>query len=252
MNEVDIKEIILKSLRDLYVDDTTNSFNGINEAFDFYKVTKTKLLSGNFELRKWATNNNELQLKINKEESINDDNGKIRKVLGIDWDTLDDKFSFDFQQILQAARNLKPTKRNVLKIIGMFFDPLGLIAPIALQPKLLFKKLCLEKFDWDSKLPADHVNVWNKLNELSSLEKISTDRHVLCKCGNKFVQLHGFCDSSAESYCACVYARVVCDHGVSLKLWASKSRLTPVKSHSIPRLELLSCLLLSNLILSVK
>ena len=41
------------------------------------------------------------------------------------------------------------TKRNVLK---MFFDPLGLISPIALQIKILFKEACALKYTWDNVL----------------------------------------------------------------------------------------------------
>ena len=46
--------------------------------------------------------------------------------------------------------------------------------------------------------------------------------------------------------------RVVCEHGATVKLWASKCRLAPVKEISIPRLELLACFLLSKLIALVK
>ena len=46
--------------------------------------------------------------------------------------------------------------------------------------------------------------------------------------------------------------RVVREHGVTVKLWASKCRLAPVKEISIPRLELLACFLLSKLIALVK
>ena len=32
----------------------------------------------------------------------------------------------------------------------MFFDPLGLICPIVLQSKLIFKTLCMNKLNWGS------------------------------------------------------------------------------------------------------
>ena len=65
------------------------------------------------------------------------------------------------------------------------------------------------------------------------------------------IEIHGFCDSSAQAYCEVVYVRVVCNHGVELNLWAGKCRVAPMKDLSIPRLELLACVLLSKLVVSV-
>ena len=135
----------------------------------------------------------------------------------------------------------------------MFFDPLGLISPIVLQPELLFKKFCVTKYDWDSILSTEYINKWYKfINELNSLKSISVDRFILCNCKVKQVALHRFCDSSIDAYCASVYVRVVCQHGVKVSLCASKCRLAPAKSYTVPRLELMSCLLLSKLIVTVK
>ena len=58
------------------------------------------------------------------------------KVLGVTWNKNNDKFVFDFSNLVEIAIGTDPTKRNILKLIGMFFDPLGLISPIILQPKL--------------------------------------------------------------------------------------------------------------------
>ena len=85
----------------------------------------------------------------------------------------------------------------------MFYDPLGLISLIVVQPKLLFKKLCIRKYDWDSILSTEYINKWYKfINDLNSLKSIFVDRFVLCNCKVKQIELHGFCDRSIDAYCA--------------------------------------------------
>ena len=63
------------------------------------------------------------------------------KVLGLSWDYKNNKFIFDFSHIKLEANRLAPTKRNVVKITGMFFDPFGLILPIRIQLKLMFQSI---------------------------------------------------------------------------------------------------------------
>ena len=65
------------------------------------------------------------------------------------------------------------------------------------------------------------------------------------------IELHGFADSSSQAYAAVIYAHLVADVGVTTKILTSKTRVAPTKPLTIPRLELLSCLLLSKLMKSV-
>ena len=54
------------------------------------------------------------------------------------------------------------------------------------------------------------------------------------------INLHGFCDSSSQAYCAVIYAATIS------RIITSKTKVAPIKKLSIPSLELLSCLLLSD------
>ena len=79
---------------------------------------------------------------------------------------------------------------------------------------------------------------------LKHVSSVSVNRQMLC-CERIFVQLNDFCDSSEKAYCAIVYVRVLCSHGVKVTLWSAKG-------HSIPRLELMACVLLGRLMIDVK
>ena len=72
INDEQKKKVIIKLLGDLYVDDVTSSVNDTKEKIKFYETSKSCLLSGKFDLRKWVTNEENLQTLINpKEHSIN-------------------------------------------------------------------------------------------------------------------------------------------------------------------------------------
>ena len=53
-----------------------------------------------------------------------------------------------------------------------------------------------------------------------------------------------FRDASTVAYCAAIYIRVISNSPVITSLLVAKCRLVQMKDHSIPRLELLACLLL--------
>ena len=72
------KYVIIKLLRDSYVDYVTISFDSINEGIQFFEISKSCLLKGQFVLRKWITNEQKLQLFIDAKENENIvKNGKI-------------------------------------------------------------------------------------------------------------------------------------------------------------------------------
>eukprot|EP00795_Rhopilema_esculentum_P005782 gene5782-11066_t len=67
----------------------------------------------------------------------------------------------------------------------------------------------------------------------------------------KPVQLHGFSDTSTVAYAASVYLRVETSSRVVSHLIASKTRVSPLKSESVPRLELMVALILARLMKTV-
>ena len=67
------------------------------------------------------------------------------------------------------------------------------------------------------------------------------------------VQIHGFGDASPKAYGSCIY--IVClykNHPVFSRLVISRARVAPLKSVSLPRLELLGALLCARLVRFVK
>ena len=123
----------------------------------------------------------------------------------------------------------------------------GLIAPITARIKTIFQLLCKDKLNWDDIIPPDIALVWDKfLEELKGLQEIRQHRYVfdLDFPSKNRIELHGFSDSSKELYCAVVYLRLISNGGVKLSFLVSITKVAPLNTLTIPRLELLGCLLL--------
>ncbi|XP_011863524.1 PREDICTED: uncharacterized protein LOC105559655, partial [Vollenhovia emeryi] len=79
------------------------------------------------------------------------------------------------------------------------------------------------------------------------MNEISFDRKLFIEGCHSF-QLHGFCDASSTGYGACLYVRSVNKNNESIcKILCAKSRVSPIKTVTIPRLELCGALLLARL-----
>ena len=266
-------DIILNFLKNLYVDDVNSTFDSCESGFNFYLKMKRYMMEAGFELRKWESNDKFLREKIRNSEGVETicssgdladcigsskklgrvevGNGVFRKVLGVSWDPEGDDFVFNFDSVIKLANTLPYTKRNILKIQASFYDPLGQLSPITLQSKLLFKLICIDKSDWDTLINSDFSKKFkNFIDSLIKMKAIRIPRYICVFPKNEIlsIELHGFADSSLNAFAAVIYLRVITRSETSVKLICSKSKVSPMKKLTIPRLELLSCVLLSKLV----
>ena len=158
-------------------------------------------------------------------------------------------FFFYFSDIIEGSRSLEPSKRNVLKIPAMPYDPMGVLQPILISLKVLFQNLCKQKFEWDENISGEFNGEWDDiLSNLGNVRTIEILKKVLKHDEgylSQRVELHGFSDASQQSYVAYIYLKSIFNNGkVFAHLIASKSRLVPIKESTIPRLKLLSNLIL--------
>lgn len=145
-----------------------------------------------------------------------------------------------------------PTKRGIVGLATRFFDPLGMLSPIIICFKILFQILCEAKISWDDELPEELLVHWTRLQKsLREFKPIEIPRSLGNGANILSCSLHGFCDASLKAYAAVIYLVVRTEVGHLTKLLCSKTRVAPIKSVTIPRLELLSALLLSRLVNTV-
>ena len=274
-------ELVQNLLRSTYVDDIITGADSEDEALNLYVDAKSVFRQGGFNLRKFSTNSPQLQQSIAAAESPGPSSPEQEtepevhqsyaeatlgnpqsvkpgqtKVLGVCWDPDADRLVLDLTAIAKLASTVKPTKRNVVSTVGKIYDPLGLVTPVVVKFKIFFQTLCEKRVAWDDPLPADLAQQWESLIAgLQGGPPISIPR--VCFSGSyrqiKTCHLYGFCDASARAYAAVIYMVIETEEGYGEPCFvAAKSRVAPIQPpQTIPRLELLSALLLSRLITTV-
>ena len=239
------KGFLARFLSSLHVDDLSTY------AFDYFCKCKDRLEVGSFNLRKFRSNSAALEQMVNKNYGMltEEHNCLIEnKILGLKWDKFEDNFLFNLTEVCKKF-DVIPTERNVIKAITSIYDPLGLLNPIVVQMKTFFQRLCSAKYDWDDLTTNDYLEELNELvKSLSAIEFVGVPR-LYCYYNTNdpvvAIELHGFCDASMKAYGCCAYLRFVrTSKFVKVVLVASKSRVASLRQQSIPKLELLSCLLL--------
>ncbi|XP_076624584.1 uncharacterized protein LOC143343501 [Colletes latitarsis] len=235
-------------LEDFYVDDLLTGAHTYEDA----RLIRDELIGlcnkGGLKLRQWASNDDRLL------DSLNDrtDSAYVRldldetvKTLGLRWNAKKDALSYSISD-LETGRRI--TKRTTLSQIASLFDPLGLLGPIIAHAKIIMQALWQLKLDWDESVPTDIHTAWTQYcQELTLLRDISFCRQVTAK-NYESVELHGFCDASERAYGACIYLRSTMKNGKTIaRLLCSKSRIAPLKTITLPRLELCAAELLAKL-----
>ncbi|XP_017875754.1 uncharacterized protein LOC108622406 [Ceratina calcarata] len=239
--------------KDVYIDDVFISAPD-KKRVDLIRNQVCQLLQrGGFHLRKWAGNSADLLRNIPISEhshavdlSLFEDSEL--KVLGLRWVPSADYFYFNLTRFQPSAT--PPTKRSLFSEIAKLYDPLGWLSPVVVRAKILMQSQWLEKIHWDQSVSMETHRTWNnfcedwiKLNNLRIPRWIGIGADVIS------VELHGFCDASLAAYAAAVYIRVTTARNkVVTSLLIAKSRVAPIKTLTVPVLELNGALLLAELL----
>lgn len=231
---------------DFYVDDLLTGHDDINILNKRCTNIRNILSSAGFSLHKWTSNarlfdSDNYQAK----EYITINNDSVTKTLGITYQPQSDTFHYNFNGSLKLS---KLTKRTVLSATAQNFDPLGILSPITIIPKIIVQRLWKLNIDWDQEIPKDIRDMWQQFEQtLHTVSNISVPRHVI-NHSNVRLELHGFADASEKAYGACIYVKNIMTNSIQVHLLTAKSRVAPVKSISLPRLELCAAVLLAELL----
>ncbi|UYV81895.1 hypothetical protein LAZ67_21000067 [Cordylochernes scorpioides] len=200
--------------RSFYVDNLVFSVDEPDELERIREVANDIMDEAKMTLREWEYGGS--KILENKEDA---------RVLGLYWNKERDTLRCHIPQ--DTTKYGEVTKRTLLSNLQKSFDPLGFYAPIFIIPKLLMQRAWLLKLGWDQPLPTDIQQEFKKW------------------------KLHVFGDSSKRAYATVAFLRSVQDGVVHVSLLAAKTRVAPLKSITIPRLELLACLLSARLTTSI-
>lgn len=236
---------------DFHVDDLLTGGDSIEAVKNIWRETRDLLETAKLPMRKWSSNTNNILEQIPEDErefkakeiQIDD----IIKTLGVGWLPIADQFfftipCFDHQEQL--------TKRNFLSQVAKLFDPLGWLGPTIIKPKIMFQSLWKQNLKWDDKISTNLAQEWMSFrSNLHHLEQIRILRWFGFMSKGYSLELHGFCDACIQAYGAVVYIKSTDSCGNSqIQLVLAKSRVAPVQTVRLPRLELCGAVLLANLI----
>uniref|UniRef100_A0A0A9YD88 Pro-Pol polyprotein n=2 Tax=Lygus hesperus TaxID=30085 RepID=A0A0A9YD88_LYGHE len=242
-----------------YMDDCISGANSTAEAIKLKSYLISHLELGKFRIRKWSSNSPEFMDSIPDEDrelktEIGFDKEATVRTLGLLWLPNVDSFTYSIDHILSSnSLSEHPTKRSVLSTIAKIFDPLGLLGPVISKAKIAMQGLWRQELDWDEPLSNSFTKKWRIFcRTLLKLKGFLIPRKLVAPNSVR-IELHGFADASMDAYGACLYLRCIDDQNqVHVNLITSKSRVAPIKTQSLPRLELCGALLLVELAEVVK
>ena len=185
---------------------------------------------------------------------------ETKKVLGLPWNTTTDKIIIDLSDAIDDSP--VATKRVIASSIMKIFDPLGFASPIVIAAKCILQETWQSKSDWDVPIPENLQRRWREWqNSLKNCPRFELPRCYVTEHVSEY-SLFGFCDASTKAFATVIYLRSVSTSGhVQSMLVASKTRVAPTRittktakdeNPTVPKLELLSCVILSSLMNTVQ
>ncbi|XP_062704357.1 uncharacterized protein LOC134286714 [Aedes albopictus] len=238
-----------------YVDDFLDSRDTIEEAVQLAVAVREVHSKAGFEIRNWHSNAPEILERIGANDQETSQVVKsfsvekataAERILGMMWDPNEDLFLFTVQLHadllpLLSGRTV-PTKRQVLRVVMSFFDPLGLISTFSIHGKILIQDIWRSGVGWDDPISSRNFSDWERWTRLiPELKRVQIPRFYFPnyeRGSYESLQLHIFVDASELAYCSVAYFRII-DRGTPrCSLVAAKAKVTPLRPQSIPRNEL--------------
>ena len=240
--------VVRTVFKNIYVDDVCCSCKSVDAAISLVSQLSSLLESGGFHLTKFLSNNFAVLSSVPQEELAREVDlasctFPAQKALGVYWNPQTDRL------IVKVCINQRScTRRGVMSMIAQTYDPLGIIQLFLLPAKQILQEGCKRSLHWDDNL-GDCLQLgelWHKwLLALPQLESVSIERSfTLLDKEILGFELHTFPDASISGYGVCVYVKVCYLDGTFKCCFVlGKSRVAPIKSVSVPRLELAAAVL---------
>ena len=229
-----------------YVDDCLKSVGTRDDAEAILHGTRETLAGRGFHLTKFVTNDQEVLSNLPTEEVAKEirfnDETNHSKALGIKWDVEADEFYFS----ILRCDDTQTTKRTMLSYLSSLYDPLGLVGPVTLKGKMIYQEAVRQRLGWDDAIPVALSKDWTAwAATITDVQKIRVPRCIKpVDHAESVLELHHFSDASEKAYGCCSYLRCINKDGrIHTALVMSKSRVAPIKSFTIPRLELQAAVL---------
>ena len=228
-----------------FVDNLIYSSNSAERLAKLYSECTSRLDAVHFNLRSCNSNHPELRELMKCDNRYIEHGQELDKVLGYHYNVDSDQMQLHFVTLDSQAN----TKRKILAESSKLFDPLNICAPVAIRSKQLFSQLWKRRKSvkhWDEVVDKEICKVWSELSkDLSSLFSLKFPR--LSFLDDLPMDLFIFCDASKLSYGFVAYS---VQGGLSNFLFA-KSKVAPIKTRSLPQLELLGAVVATQGLLTM-
>ena len=233
--------------RNLYVDNIISGVSSESLATEYYTETRSIMLQAKFNLRSWASNSKELQA-LAMTDGVADKDTNVN-ILGLRWNISTDMITFVSKDILPLDISLT-SKREVLQHASRLYDPLGFLAPVTIQAKIFMQELWKQNLSWDEPLNEALRHTWYKIAQeiQRSINMVLPRRYCISFHSTTSLKLHVFADASTKAYGAVAY---LCE-GQQSSLVMARTRVAPLKTKTLPRLELMAAVIGARLAKFIK
>lgn len=156
-------ELVAKLRKSLYVDDLISGKPTVREERELKEGAISIFADAKFKLHKWHWNVTELEEPEGQggdgstfaKQQLGYPRAKNGSLLGLLWDKQEDQIG-----IVMPRDDETSSKRALLSNLAKIYDPLGLVAPLTVQGKFIFRDACNAKVAWDAPLPQQLASQW--------------------------------------------------------------------------------------------